>query len=475
MVNKTKIIATIGPACDNSATLQSMVDAGVNAFRLNMSHGDKTSKQKMYHLIKSLQSKNGQRPYIITDLAGPKIRITDVLEDFVLEEGQAVTITNEKEADNEHICVTNKIGFTNVSEGARILINDGRIQLKIVKAISPYSLKCQTEIGGNVQLKRGVNFPGITLDLPILTKQDKSDLIMALEEGADWIALSFVRSAEDLDEVTKVMDELNIHLPVMAKIEKWEALNNIDAITESFDAVMVARGDLGVEIPAEQVPLAQKNIIKVAGSLGKPVIIATQMLESMTENPQPTRAEVTDVHNAVIDGSDAIMLSGETSIGKFPVRSVEFMKEIAEIAEKNINNNYLRKLRFDHVTASNAQNIDEFIAHGAADIAEQLNAKLIVAFTESGSTAARVASYKPSKPVIALSPDPKAHISLSLRWGVYTIKAKNLSNIEEMFQFAEDMVSNEKLAKKGETIIVVAGLPIGFKGNTNLIRVITIK
>ena len=263
MVNKTKIIATTGPSCDNSATLQSMVDAGVNAFRLNMSHGNKTSKQKMYHLIKSLQSKNGQRPCIITDLAGPKIRITDVLDDFVLEEGQTVTITNEKEADNEHICVTNKIGFTNISEGARILINDGRIQLKIVKAISPYSLKCQTEIGGNVQLKRGVNFPGITLDLPILTKQDKSDLIMALEEGADWIALSFVRSAEDLNEVTKVMDELNIHLPVMAKIEKLEALNNIDAITESFDAVMVARGDLGVEIPAEQVPLAQKNIIKV--------------------------------------------------------------------------------------------------------------------------------------------------------------------------------------------------------------------
>ena len=464
MENKTKIIATIGPACDNSETLQSMVDAGVNAFRLNMSHGDKTSKQKMYHLIKSLQSKNGQRPCIITDLAGPKIRITDVLDDFVLEEGQTVTITNEKEADNEHICVTNQIGFTNISEGARILINDGRIQLKIVKAISPYSLKCQTEIGGNVQLKRGVNFPGITLDLPILTKQDKSDLIMALEEGADWIALSFVRSAEDLNEVTKVMDELNIHLPVMAKIEKWEALNNIDAITESFDAVMVARGDLGVEIPAEQVPLAQKNIIKVAGSLGKPVIIATQMLESMIDNKTPTRAEVSDIANSIFDGVDALLVTGETAIGKYPLDVVQTLKRvIIETEQSNLSG---RKSLPEHVTKT-----ADAISHAVCEIAIDLDIKVIMTMTHSGSTARMISRYRPQGKILALTPFKIIARQLQIVWGVMAIKVEKYDNVDVVPNLCKSVLGEMQLIESGERFVITGGVPMGVTGSTNYLSV----
>ena len=276
---KTKIIATIGPACDNKTTLKAMLDAGVNAFRLNMSHGDDATKRKLYSLVRSLKLSDGQRPCILTDLAGPKIRITDVLPNFKLEIGQSITVTNENDADENHIKVTSGVGFKNVLEGAQILINDGRIKLEVKDIISTHALICKTVIGGQIELNKGVNFPGITLDAPALTDQDKIDLRLALEMGADWIALSFVRSAKDLDSVLAIMDEAGVQRPVMAKIEKWEALNDIGAITESFDAVMVARGDLGVEIPAEQVPLAQKKVIEVAATLGKPVVIATQMLE----------------------------------------------------------------------------------------------------------------------------------------------------------------------------------------------------
>lgn len=249
MDNNTKIIATIGPACNNIKILQNMVNEGVNAFRLNMSHGDGPGKKTLYKLVKLLKNKNGQRPCILTDLSGPKIRIKNVNDNFILEPGQTVTITNERGPDNDHIRVTEDIGFTEVLEGAKILINDGRIQLEVIKAESQHSLKCRTEIGGLVEARKGVNFPGITLDVPTLTEQDKADLKLALKEGADWIALSFVRSAGDLDEVLSVMDAVGKRLPVMAKIEKWEALNDVDAITEAFDGVMVARGDLGVEIP----------------------------------------------------------------------------------------------------------------------------------------------------------------------------------------------------------------------------------
>ena len=281
MKKNTKIIATIGPACNNKAILQKMVDLGVNVFRLNMSHGNSESKQKLYELVKSIKSPQGKRPSILTDLAGPKIRVTNLKNELTLSKNQSIVITNEDSYDEKQIKVTKGVGFSKIIKGARILINDGKIQLEVIELISKHSLRCKTIIGGKVELGKGVNFPGIMLNVPTLTEQDKADLKMALNSGADWIALSFVRSSSDISYVHKIMDEVGKRLPIMGKIEKWEALNDLESIVKTFDGVMVARGDLGVEIPAAKVPLAQKEIIKLAGALGKPVVIATQLLESM--------------------------------------------------------------------------------------------------------------------------------------------------------------------------------------------------
>ncbi len=463
---KTKIIATIGPACDNTETLQAMLDAGVNAFRLNMSHGDEASKRHLYSLVKSLKMTNGERPCILTDLAGPKIRITDILPDFTLEAGQSITITNENGADENYISVTEGIGFTEVSEGAKILINDGRIQLEVIEAESHHSIKCQTEIGGLVEPRKGVNFPGITLDVPTLTEQDKADLKMALEEGADWIALSFVRSAEDLNEVVAVMDEVGKHLPVMAKVEKWEALNDVDAITESFDAVMVARGDLGVEIPAEQVPLAQKQIIEVAGSQGKPVVIATQMLESMVDSQTPTRAEVSDIANAIFDGVDALMVTGETAAGKYPVDVIQTLKRVIRETE--------------HATHSGRTSLPEdvthtadAISHAVCEIAMDLDINIILTMTHSGSTARMIARYRPQANVLALTPFDEIARQLQLVWGVVPVKVAQYDNVDEIPAVCGAVLNELKMVESGDRFVITGGVPMGVTGTTNYLSVQT--
>ena len=261
MNTNTKIIATVGPSCDNKEVLQSMIDSGVNTFRLNMSHGDEKSKRKLYDLIKSLKTKTGKRPAILTDLAGPKIRIVGLKEELVINENESIIVTNEAHFKEDHLKVTGGIHFSNMLSGAEVLIDDGRIKLEVSKVISKHTLKCKTVIGGEISNRKGVNFPGITLETPSLTEEDIIDLKMALEQGADWIALSFVRCADDVRAVHKVMDEYGKRIPVMAKIEKWESLENLEEITNAFDGIMVARGDLGVETPASKVPLAQKRLL----------------------------------------------------------------------------------------------------------------------------------------------------------------------------------------------------------------------
>jgi len=464
MENNTKIIATIGPACDDTQTLQSMIDAGVNVFRLNMSHGDEASKRKMFTLVQTLKNENGQHPCILADLAGPKIRITDVLPDFNLEAGQSVTITNENNADHDHIRVTDGIGFTNVSEGAKILINDGRIELEVVEALSQHSLKCRTEIGGLVEPRKGVNFPGITLGVPTLTDQDKADLKMALELGADWIALSFVRSAEDLDEVLAVMDESDKHLPVMAKVEKWEALNDVDAITKSFDAVMVARGDLGVEIPSEQVPLAQKRIIEVAGTLGKPVVIATQMLESMVDSQTPTRAEVSDIANAIFDGVDALMVTGETAAGKYPVEVVQTLKRVISETEQATPSG--RKSKPEEVTET-----ADAISHAVCEISLDLDIKVIMTMTQSGSTAQMIARYRPHAIVLALTPFDRIARQLQLVWGVVPVKVDMYDNVDAIPDLCQSVLDDMGLIEPGGSYVITGGVPMGVEGSTNYLSI----
>jgi len=463
---KTKIIATIGPACDNIETLQSMLDAGVNAFRLNMSYGDETSKRRLYSLVQHLKMGNGQRPCVLTDLAGPKIRITDVLPDFNIETGQSITITNEKGADKNHISVTDNVGFTNVSEGAKILINDGRIQLEVVEAISNNSLKCRTHVGGLVEPRKGVNFPGITLDVPTLTDQDKADLKMALDLEADWIALSFVRSAEDLDEVLAVMDEVGKHLPIMAKIEKWEALNNVEAITKSFDAVMVARGDLGVEIPAEQVPLAQKKIINIAGELGKPVVIATQMLESMIDSKTPTRAEVSDIANAIFDGVDALMVTGETAAGNYPLDVIDTLRTV--ISETEYSTFSEQKTLPKKVTKT-----ADAISHAVCQIALDLDIKLILSMTHSGGTARMISRYRPQASIFALTPFNHIARQLQLVWGVIPVVVSKYDNIEAVPNVCNAILTKLNVIKKNTCYVITGGVPMGVTGTTNYLSVQT--
>jgi pyruvate kinase len=464
--NNTKIIATIGPACSNKKTLQSMVDSGVNVFRLNMSHGDKSAKLKMYNLVKSLSHKNGERPCILADLAGPKIRITDVMPNFILDAGQIVTITNEKDADDNHICVTKDVGFTNITMGAAILINDGRIRLEVIDAISKNAIKCKTEIGGLVEPGKGVNFPGITLNVPTLTNQDKVDLKIALDEGADWIALSFVRSANDVKEVHAIMDEAGKRLPVMAKIEKWEAIKDVNAIAESFDGIMVARGDLGVEIPAEQVPIAQKQMIDVSRSLGKPIVIATQLLESMIDNLTPTRAEVSDIANAVFDGVDALMVTGETAMGKYPVEVIQILNRVIGESEQGLPSQ--QKFLPEMVTKT-----ADAISHAVCEIAIDLNINVVMTMTHSGSTALMIARYRPKTNLLALT--PFAHIirRLQLVWGVVPIKVDKYDNVDEVPDVCKAVLEKIKLIEKGERFIITGGVPMGVAGTTNYLSVQT--
>ena len=326
MLTNTKIIATIGPACDNKETLQAMVDAGVGTFRVNMSHGDSVAKQKMFNLVKSIDTGNGNYPAIIADLCGPKIRVTSVPNGLRVKNGDLLQIGTEKGLGD--VTVTSSISFSNLKTGTNVLINDGRVQLSVKNVKSLNLIECEVLVGGEIELGKGVNFPGVTLDVPAMTEQDNQDLKLALDNGADWIALSFVRSADDIKDVHGVMEEYNKYLPVMAKIEKWEALEDLQNITEAFDGIMVARGDLGVEIPSGKVPAAQKEIIEHANVHGKPVVIATQLLESMVKSHTPTRAEVSDIANAIFDGVDCLMVTGETAMGKYPIEVIKTLKQV---------------------------------------------------------------------------------------------------------------------------------------------------
>ena len=464
MKKNTKIIATIGPACNNKDTLQAMVDFGVNVFRLNMSHGDTVSKQNLYDLVKSLDVSQGKRPAILTDLAGPKIRITNVPNNFSLSEGHSIIITNEKDIEGDHISVTEQIGFTKVLKGAKILINDGRIQLEVTKILSKQSLKCNTLIGGEVQLRKGVNFPGITLDVPTLTADDKQDLIMALESGADWIALSFVRSANDLDRVYKIMDAHGKRLPVMAKIEKWEALNNLEAITDSFDGVMVARGDLGVEIPAAQVPIAQRQVIDLAGTMGKPVVIATQLLESMIDSQTPTRAEVSDIANAIFDSVDALLVTGETAIGNFPIDVIKTLDQVIQETEKATNS--VRSSLPEEVSKT-----ADAISHAVCEIARDLDIEVIMTMTQSGSTAKMISRYRPQAKVFALTPFNQVLRQLQLVWGVVPIKVSTYDNVEIIPDLCKAVLKKLKLIKIGDKFVITGGVPMGIVGTTNYLSV----
>tara|TARA_A100001015_G_scaffold127915_1_gene141825 strand:- start:1075 stop:2472 length:1398 start_codon:yes stop_codon:yes gene_type:complete len=461
-LNKTKIIATIGPSCSDKELLQEMVNSGVGTFRINMSHGDAQSKKHLFELVKSVSHPQGGHPAILADLCGPKIRIVDIYGSFELQDGDTIVISNKEDIGD--IFVTSSISLSNVKTGSKILINDGKVQLDVNQVIDENTLRCKTLIGGEIQKGKGVNFPGVSLGVPALTSQDKEDLKLALKEGSDWIALSFVRNASDIDEVHKIMDDSNIRLPVMAKIEKWEALEDLANITDTFDGVMVARGDLGVEIPSGKVPAAQKEIISLASANGKPVVIATQLLESMIDSHTPTRAEVSDISNSVFDGVDCLMVTGETAMGKYPVEVIKTLNQvIAETeASKIVNKNKLPE---------EVSKTADAISHAVCQISDDLKIKVIMTMTHSGSTARMISSYRPKSSIFALTPFSNIVRQLQLVWGVQPIKVDNYDNVDNIPSLCNKILKHIKVIDLNEQFVITGGVPMGIAGTTNYLSI----
>ena len=464
-ISRTKIIATVGPSCSTLEIVQSLVDQGVNCFRVNLSHGTAEDKQSYFDLIKSTHLPSGGRPAILGDLAGPKIRVSGLESDYELKEGDVVTISNEEMGKNI-IPVSKGVKFQKVDAGAQILINDGRIALEVVKYISSSTLECQTIIPGTVENRKGVNFPGVALDVPSLTEQDEKDLELALKNGADWIALSFVRSPHDYDLVRSRVRDFGFAVPIMAKIEKWEAVQNLDGIIDAFDAVMVARGDLGVELPLERVPLIQKEVIDKARKAGKPVIIATQILDSMTDRPIPTRAEVSDIANAILDGADALMVTGETAMGKFPEKVIQVLTRVIEETESSINyQDYYIARGKKHLNTAQA------ISHAACSVAYDQNIKILITMTHSGSTARMVSRYRPAARIIAMTPIEEISRQLLIVWGITPIVINEYNSSGEIQDVANAVLSREEILKKGEKYVITGGVPVGVPGTTNYLSV----
>ena len=470
-MRKTKIICTIGPASQSPEKIREMIEAGMNVCRCNFSHGSyEEQKNKMMTVVRI--SEEMRKPVAtLIDTKGPEIRLRTFEEEKItLEEGQKFTLTTKDiVGTKEIVSVTYENIVNDVVVGGSVLIDDGLIELR-VEEITDTDLVCRVVNGGPVSNKKGVNLPGANLSMPFISEQDRKDILFGIDCGFDFIALSFVRSKEDVLEVRKMLDEKRSPMKVIAKIENMQGINNLDEILEVSDGIMVARGDMGVEVPLEEVPVIQKRMIRKAVAKGKHVITATQMLESMTKNPRPTRAEAADVANAIFDGTTAIMLSGESANGKYPVEALKTMSKIAERAERDINyNKLLRKIRDD-----GDKDITEAISHATCTVASDLNASAIITVTISGFTAEKVARFKPSCPIICCSVNPRVLRQASLLWGVEPLLIEKKSTPEDLFTEALWVAEKAGKIKKGDRVVVTAGVPLGVSGNTNMIRVVEV-
>lgn len=463
---KTKIVCTIGPACREIGVLRRIAKAGMNLARLNFSHGDYSEHLTSYNNVRSIAKELDIPIGIIQDLQGPKIRLGIIPDgQRLLKTGEQIVLTTEKGTSPDEIVITYPQFSEDVKIGEKILLCDGAIRMEVLKKKNKKVL-CKVLNGGVISSHKGVNFPQTNFSAPSVTKKDLNDLSFGIKLGVDYVAVSFVRSHKD---ILRVKEEIKKHgkmIPVIAKIEKPEAVKNIDQIIESSDAIMVARGDMGAELPVAEVPIIQKEIIKKCNLVGKPVITATQMLETMIENPFPTRAEVSDVANAVLDGSCAVMLSGETAVGKYPVKVVQMMAKVLIETENNIDFQKVDRKKIASYTFSGV----DAIAHASVTVAEDMKVKAIVPFTISGSSALLISKYRPTAPILGLTPDENTYNKMTLYWNVYPRLTENVLTTEEMIKTAEKQVEILKLAKKNELIVIVAGIPINVPGITNLIK-----
>ena len=464
-MRRAKIVCTLGPAVAGAEKILQLANAGMDVARLNMSHGVQADHEQNYQWVREAADKTGKAIAILADLQGPKIRLgLFAAGPVVLNAGSTFTITTDDVLGDENRCSTTYKGLPgDVNVGDEILIDDGRMRLRAT-AVSDTDVTCTVETTGPVSNNKGINLPGVMVSVPAMSEKDNEDLRFALHLGVDFIALSFVRSASDYDDVRKVMDEEGIVIPVIAKIEKPQAVDNLDGIMDAFDGVMVARGDLGVELPLEDVPIVQKLIVEKARRNAKPVIVATQMLESMISAPRPTRAEASDVANAVLDGADAVMLSGETSVGEYPIHTVNTMSRIVESTE-------------DHGLPRMAAYVwkprtkSGVICRAASEIAEAVDARYLVAFTTSGDSARRMTRYRSRVPVIAFTPNAKVRSQLALSWGIETFLVPEVKHTDDMVLQVDKALLEIGRCGEGQQVIIVAGSPPGIPGSTNALRI----
>jgi pyruvate kinase len=464
-VHRAKIVCTLGPATSSPERIRELVDAGMDVARLNMSHGSHADHERFYRLVREAADATGHGVGIFADLQGPKIRLDTFADGPVsLRRGDRFTITTRDVPGDQTICGTTYDGLPgDVSAGDPILVDDGKVRLEVVE-VDGQDVLTEVKTGGRISDHKGLNLPGVPVSVPALSEKDVEDLRFALHLSVDFVALSFVRSAEDVEPVRQVMREEGVLVPVIAKIEKPQAIDNLDEIVEAFDAFMVARGDLGVECPLEEVPFLQKEVIYKAWLNAKPVIVATQMLESMITSPAPTRAEASDVANAVLDGADAVMLSGETSVGEYAIETVATMERIVGATERH---------GLPHMTLLDwsPRTRGGVITKAALEVAQRVEAKYLVAFTQSGDSARRLARYRGDVPILAFTPEAKVRSQLSMTWGVETFKTAPVEHTDEMVRQVDEALLEIGRVQEGDLVVIIAGSPPGIPGSTNALRI----
>ena len=467
--NNTKIVATMGPASWHKDVMKDMIKAGVNVFRVNFSHGDHETHRRTIRLVKELNEEFNCKTAVLADLQGPKLRIGDVEEGAVINEGDTLTFTTNKVSGTAELVYMNYQQFPqDVNTGEHILLDDGKLMCEVIETNKKDTVVTKVIQGGPLKSKKGVNLPNTKVSLPCLTKKDLEDVIVAMEEGVEWIGLSFVRDAADVNELRKIINDFGSFAKIVSKIEKPEAVVDIDKIIDATDAIMVARGDLGVEIPYSSVPMVQKMIVEKCHLKATPCIIATQMMESMIDSQSPTRAEVNDVANSVCDGADAVMLSGETSVGKFPAKVVETMAKIVAHVESTFD---VKPNIENEPSVKNERYITKTICYNAAKIADQIDAAAILTMTFSGYTALKIAGHRPKTKIIVFTANRQIMNQMSLVWGVEAFFYDKMESTDQSFKDIKAILKESGTVKEGDLIVNIASMPIEERGFTNMLKI----
>jgi pyruvate kinase len=471
-IKRTKIVATLGPSSCEEAVIRRLIRAGMNVARINFSHGDHETHGDTIAMVRRIAQEEGAVVAIMCDIQGPKIRIGKVPnEPRLLAQGETITLVLNGATEKEGVIPLPHPEFIqDIKPETHLLLDDGQIEL-VVRQATETELVCEVVVGGPLSSRKGVMAPNARLSLSAITDKDREDIQFALSQNTDFIAMSFVRTENDIRELRWLIKHLGGNTAVVAKIEKHEALENIEAIVEASDGVMVARGDLGLEIPPQEVPRYQKEIIRLCNAAGKPVITATQMLNSMVDNPRPTRAEASDVYNAILDGSDAVMLSNETASGHYPVESVDMMAHIATIAEQRFWDNRPPDRRVYTPTVTGREAISDAVAQAACEIAEALSAKALVTLTLTGYTTRRVAKERPRTPILCITPSEVTLRQMALTWGVLPLLIPQFNSMDEMTNLVVRTSYDAKLVDRGDSLVIIAGVPFGVGGQTNFLKI----